>query len=154
VGSPARPRRAGRSHRQRPLAAVDREAAGQILALDLDKLQADARRFWTRVVYGPGQITTPDPFVNDYVTALRARWPSRSPTAIRRSSGTTRPPERERDVLAVQRGDGPPTFDLRGLTSMSGPSQDVHHTQDKGDRDIPASRRRDTDVRVRWARWA
>jgi hypothetical protein len=53
-----------------PYGLVDRAVAEKLASLDNDALQEQVIAFWRGLVSGPGRITTPDPFVNDYLAAV------------------------------------------------------------------------------------
>ena len=53
-----------------PYGVVDRATAAHLSGLDSDRVLADVTDYWRRIVNGPGQITTADPFLNDYLAAV------------------------------------------------------------------------------------
>jgi hypothetical protein len=53
-----------------PYGLVDKQTALRAAVLNYDDVRRDVTRFWRSVVSTPCQIRTPDPFVNDYLTAV------------------------------------------------------------------------------------
>jgi hypothetical protein len=53
-----------------PYGAVDRAVAVKLAGLDSRAIFEQTRQYWHNLIHGPGEIITPDPFVNDYLAAM------------------------------------------------------------------------------------
>lgn len=55
-----------------PNGLISPEKADKMIKLDSDAVLREVIDFWQKIIYGPGQIATPDPFFNDYLAAVAA----------------------------------------------------------------------------------
>ena len=55
-----------------PYGLVDRATGKRIAHLDTRRLHEEVRDAWRKLIFGPGQIITPDPWLNDYLAAVPA----------------------------------------------------------------------------------
>lgn len=53
-----------------PYRSISKERASALAQTHFEDLLADTRRFWRERASGSAQITTPDPFINDYLKAV------------------------------------------------------------------------------------
>jgi hypothetical protein len=105
-----------------PCAEVDKRTARRIAALDSDRLLAETRGFWSRLVAGPGRISTPDRFVNDCLGAVVGQMAQQ--VGYRHVHGLwmyKTSPNWYEDYYPSCAARGLPVFDLRGLTGLSAP---------------------------------
>lgn len=56
-----------------PYRSIPRERAAALTQARFAELLSDTRRFWRQRASGAGQITTPDPFINQYLKAVSAQ---------------------------------------------------------------------------------
>jgi hypothetical protein len=104
-----------------PYGVVRQEVANKLAELDSSKQLAEAKAFWKNLQYGPGQIHTPDPFVNDYLVAVAGQmaeqvaWRSHS-TGIWMYKTS---PNNYEGYWPCNAAKASPTFDLRGLTFLN-----------------------------------
>ena len=91
-----------------PYGVVRPEVAQKLAELDSGKQLAEAKGFWKKLQYGPGQIHTPDPFVNDYLVAVAGQMAQQVAwrCAIDRHLDVQDQPEPLRGLLALQCGQG------------------------------------------------
>ena len=101
---------------------MDRDVGKRLAALDTAKDYKEVVRAWERAVSGPGQITTPDPFVNDYLVAVAGQMSqqvacrSKTHVWIYKTS-----PNNYEQYWPCNAAKALPTFDLRGLSNLSRP---------------------------------
>ena len=78
--------------------------------------------FWKKLQYGPGQIHTPDPFVNDYLVAVAGQMAQQ--VAWRKYSTNVwmykTSPNNYEAYWPCNAAKATPTFDLRGMTLLNG----------------------------------
>jgi hypothetical protein len=105
-----------------PYGLVERSAAEQILDLDGDKLLRDVCSFWRTLENGPGQITTPDPFVSDYLAAVAGQMAQQVACRYRTNVWMYKTsPNHYEGYWPCNAAKALPTFDLRGLMHISRP---------------------------------
>ena len=104
-----------------PYGVVRPEVAQKLAELDSAKQLAEAVGFWRKLQYGPGQIHTPDPFVNDYLVAVAGQMAQQ--VAYRaRSTGIwmyKTSPNHYEGYWPCNAAKALPAFDLRGLTDLN-----------------------------------
>jgi hypothetical protein len=67
---PLKPGEEAELHMAIPYGTVDKSSAAKILAVDPGRALESVRAYWKGVLYGPGEIVTPDPWINDYLAAV------------------------------------------------------------------------------------
>lgn len=103
-----------------PYGLVTKEKARQILALDEAQGFERICEFWTHLQYGPGQITTPDPFINDYLIAVAGQMAEQ--VACRYRTGVwmyKTSPNHYEGYWPCNAAKALPTLDYRGLTDLN-----------------------------------
>jgi hypothetical protein len=103
-----------------PHGPVEKPVAEQIAALDSGLMYGDACRFWRSLDYGPGQIVTPDPLINDYLVAVAGQMASQ--VACRRLVKQWHyktAPNINETYWPCNGAMAMPTLDLRGLPGLS-----------------------------------
>ncbi len=104
-----------------PYGLVVRAVGERLLALDSDPLHKEVKDFWRRTLYGPGQITTPDPFVNDYLVAVAGQMAQQ--VAYRSRSTQVwmykTSPNHYEGYWPCNAAKALPAFDLRGLSHIN-----------------------------------
>jgi hypothetical protein len=104
-----------------PYGVVRPDIANALAELDSGKQLAEAKGFWKKLQYGPGQIHTPDPFVNDYLVAVAGQmaqqvaWRCRS-TGIWMYKTS---PNHYEGYWPCNAAKALPVFDYRGLTELN-----------------------------------
>lgn len=105
-----------------PYGSVDRSVGERLLALDRPPLLSGIRAFWQSMLYRAGQITTPDPFVNDYLVAVAGQmlqqvafrhYPPPGMWMYKTS------PNHYENLWPCNEAKALPTFDLRGLRDVN-----------------------------------
>jgi hypothetical protein len=105
-----------------PYGLVDRRVAKRLAALEFDARCAEIREFWQKLSAGRSQISTPDPFVNDYFAAVAGQMAQQ--VAYRRGSNVwmyKTSPNHYEGYWPCNAAKALPAFDLRGLTHLSRP---------------------------------
>ncbi len=105
-----------------PYGLVDTNTAARILQIDPQEQLDQVRRFWRRLERGPGQILTPDPFVNDYLAAVPGQMSQQ--VACRFRSGLwmyKTSPNHYEGYWPCNAAKALPVFDLRGLSRINQP---------------------------------
>jgi hypothetical protein len=105
-----------------PYGLVDTHRARQLVSLDPRVEIEKVRRFWRKLEAGPGQILTPDPFVNDYLAAVVGQMAQQ--VAFRGRSGVwmyKTSPNHYEGYWPCNAAKALPTLDLRGLTNINRP---------------------------------
>lgn len=104
-----------------PYGLVDVKVGGQLAGLDIENEFAAVRAFWKDLQYGPGQITTPDPFVNDYLVAVAGQMAQQ--VAFRaRSTGVwmyKTSPNFYEGYWPCNAAKALPAFDMRGMGELN-----------------------------------
>lgn len=103
-----------------PYGLVDRATAQRIARLDSDKELSEVRAYWRKLENGPGQIITPDPFVNDYLVAVAANMAQQ--VADRVNTGVwmyKTSPNHYEGYWPCNAAKALPTFDFRGLRDIN-----------------------------------
>ncbi|MCC6446817.1 MAG: hypothetical protein IT210_25620 [Armatimonadetes bacterium] len=104
-----------------PYGLISPENADKLLKTDWEGDFREACRFWEKLLYGPGQITTPDPFINDYLVAVAGQMAEQ--VAYRTHSTKVwmykTSPNHYEGYWPCNATKALPTFDLRGLTEIS-----------------------------------
>jgi len=99
------------------------EEKGRLLAqLDDEKLFEEVKAFWREVTESHGSITTPDPFVNDYVAAIAGQMAQQ--VACRQAANIwmyKTSPNHYEGYWPCNGAKALPAFDLRGLRKYSEP---------------------------------
>jgi hypothetical protein len=105
-----------------PYGLVSPETAERIARVDSARELAEVAGFWKRLLYGPGQIHTPDAFVNDYLVAVAGQMAQQ--VAHRgRSTGVwmyKTSPNHYEAYWPCNAMKALPVFDLRGMTLLTG----------------------------------
>ena len=104
-----------------PYGVVSEQVAKKLAESDGDQLQSDVTRFWNRLVGGPGQIVTPDPFVNDYVVAVAGQM-AQQVAHRERSTGVwmyKTSPNHYEGYWPCNAAKALPVLDLRGMTELN-----------------------------------
>jgi len=105
-----------------PYGLVDVATAEELTGLNSDQLLAGVRRYWERLEGGPGQIVTPDPFVNDYLAAVAGQMAQQ--VAYRHRSDLwmyKTSPNHYEGYWPCNAAKALPALDLRGLGQLSQP---------------------------------
>jgi hypothetical protein len=105
-----------------PYGLVERKTAERMARLDSLALLEETRKSWKRLIEGPGQILTPDPFVNDYLAAVAGQMCQQ--VAYRSRSGLwmyKTSPNHYEGYWPCNAAKALPTFDFRGLSALSRP---------------------------------
>jgi hypothetical protein len=105
-----------------PYKTVPRQTGRRILDLDWDQLHDRTLHFWEGVVAQAGSIVTPNPFVNDYVTAVAGQMSQQ--VGYRHKSNVwmyKTSPNHYEMYWPCNAAKALPTLDLRGLTQYSRP---------------------------------
>lgn len=103
-----------------PYGLVGPDTAEKLVGLDDGRCLEEVRRFWQGLQYGPGQIITPDPFLNDYLVAVAGQmaqqvaYRSRTRVWMYKTS-----PNHYEGYWPCNAAKALPTFDLRGLPGIS-----------------------------------
>ncbi|MFZ1932584.1 MAG: hypothetical protein WCB27_09575 [Thermoguttaceae bacterium] len=104
-----------------PYGVVRPEVAQALAELQSGKQLAEARGFWKKLQYGPGQIHTPDPFVNDYLVAVAGQMAQQVAWRCR-STGLwmyKTSPNHYEGYWPCNAAKALPVFDYRGLTELN-----------------------------------
>ena len=105
-----------------PYGLVDRHAAAKLVVLDFDARFREVREFWQELLAGRSQISTPDPFINDYAAAVAGQMAQQ--VAYRRQTNVwmyKTSPNHYEGYWPCNAAKALPAFDLRGLTQLSRP---------------------------------
>jgi hypothetical protein len=105
-----------------PYGLVDTNTAARIAQLDPHRQLDEVRRFWRQLEQGPGQILTPDPFVNDYLAAVPSQMCQQ--VAYRFHSGVwmyKTSPNHYEGYWPCNAAKALPVLDLRGLSRINEP---------------------------------
>jgi hypothetical protein len=104
-----------------PFGLVTADQGRRLAALDSDALYQEVRAFWRSQLYGPGQIVTPDPFVNDYLVAVAGQMAQQ--VAYRSHSTQVwmykTSPNHYEGYWPCNAAKALPAFDLRGFTQLN-----------------------------------
>jgi hypothetical protein len=103
-----------------PFGLVDKKTGEAILKIDQAKKHNEVTAFWTKLQYCGGQITTPDPFVNDYLVAIAGNMAQQ--VAYRHSTGVwmyKTSPNNYESYWPSNAAKALPAFDYRGLTAIN-----------------------------------
>jgi hypothetical protein len=104
-----------------PYGVVPEPTAKKLAALDSQRQLAEVVEFWKRLQYGPGQINTPDPLVNDYLVAVAGQM-AQQVAHRRRSTGVwmyKTSPNHYEGYWPCNAAKALPAFDLRGQSVLS-----------------------------------
>lgn len=137
-----------------PFGLVDKAIGGRILSLDPDRERTEVRRYWEQVLNGPGVITTPDPFINDYLAAVPGQMAQQ--VGYRHKADVwmyKTSPNHYEHYWPCNAAKALPTFDLRGLSDMSRPVL-YSFVQTQSDDVGLLSRRLDSGKDVQGEGWA
>lgn len=105
-----------------PYGLVDRSVGERLLSLDTDKLHAQVARSWKKLIGGPGRITTPDPFVSDYLSAVAGQMAQQVACRSRTHAWMYKTsPNHYEGYWPCNAAKALPAFDLGGLTHLTGP---------------------------------
>lgn len=105
-----------------PYGAVDKATGEGLLKLDSASLLAEVRTFWKTLVYREGQITTPDPFVNDYLVAVAGQMSQQVAFRHYPAPGMwmyKTSPNHYENLWPCNEAKALPTFDFRGLPDIN-----------------------------------
>lgn len=105
-----------------PFGLIDRGRAKALRSLDPVRERKTVRRYWQRMLDGPGTIVTPDPFINDYLAAVPAHMAQQ--VAYRHKTKIwmyKTSPNHYEHYWPCNAAKALPTLDLRGLTQVSRP---------------------------------
>jgi hypothetical protein len=105
-----------------PYGAVDTNTAARIARLKPHEKLEQVRRFWRQLERGPGQIITPDPFVNDYLAAVPGQMCQQ--VALRGRSRVwmyKTSPNHYEGYWPCNAAKALPALDLRGLVQITQP---------------------------------
>jgi len=105
-----------------PYGLVETNAAQRLAKLDTAAQLEQVRRYWRRLEDGPGQILTPDPFVNDYLAAVAGQMCQQ--VAYRAHSDVwmyKTSPNHYEGYWPCNAAKALPTLDLRGLAHINQP---------------------------------
>jgi hypothetical protein len=111
-----------RLHLSIPYGAVSTNAADRIARLDPTEQLEQVRRFWRKLEGGPGEIITPDSFVNDYLAAVPGQMCQQ--VADRVQSGLwmyKTSPNHYEGYWPCNAAKALPALDLRGLGRITRP---------------------------------
>jgi len=117
-----------------PYGLVDTNTATRIAELDAQEQLDKVRRFWRQLERGPGQILTPDPFVNDYLAAVPGQMCQQ--VAYRVHSGVwmyKTSPNHYEGYWPCNAAKALPVLDLRGLSRINEPVLHAFVTQQTHD---------------------
>jgi hypothetical protein len=104
-----------------PYGVADEETARRLVEPDGDRARAEVEAFWKSLQYGPGQIDTPDVFVDDYLVAVIGQM-AQQVAHRRRSTGVwmyKTSPNHYEGYWPCNAAKALPVFDLRGLTGLN-----------------------------------
>ena len=105
-----------------PVGSLEPAAASRLLELDSERVLAATRAFWHDVVHDGARITTPDPFLNDYLAAVAGQMTQQ--IAWRRATDVwmykTSPSHYEM-YWPCNAAKALPALDFRGLARFSEP---------------------------------
>ncbi|MBI2193421.1 MAG: hypothetical protein HYU36_15710 [Planctomycetes bacterium] len=128
-----------------PYAVIDRDRAGKLAAMDPSGGYEEVVGAWKRLLDGPGQILTPDAFVNDYAAAVAGQMAQQ--VSCRRQTKVWKyktSPNHYEGYWPCNAAKALPAFDLRGLTCLSRPVlQSFIETQTADVGALGADRRRE-----------
>ena len=105
-----------------PYGAVDKAVGAKLLTLDSAALLAESRNFWKELLYREGQITTPDPFVNDYLVAVAGQMSQQVAFRHYPAPGMwmyKTSPNHYENLWPCNEAKALPTFDFRGLPDIN-----------------------------------
>jgi len=105
-----------------PFGLVDRATADRLRALDPKREGDEVRRFWRELLNGVGQITTGDPFIDDYLAAVPSHMAQQ--VGYRHYADMwmyKTSPNHYEQYWPCNAAKALPTFDLRGLTRITRP---------------------------------
>ena len=103
-----------------PYGTVSASDAERLLELDGAARRREVVRYWRKVVDGAGRMVTPDPFINDYLSAVAAQMAQQ--TAYRRSTDLwmyKTSPNHYEGYWPCNAAKALPVFDLRGLSGIN-----------------------------------
>jgi hypothetical protein len=104
-----------------PYGVVSQEMAEKIAELDSAKQLAEVKHFWKKLQYGPGQMQTPDPFINDYLVAVAGQMAQQ--VAYRERSTQVwmykTSPNNYEAFWPCNAAKALPVFDLRGMSWLN-----------------------------------
>jgi len=105
-----------------PYGLIDTGTAQRLARLDTGVELEKVRGYWRKLEHGPGQILTPDPFVNDYLAAVVGQMSQQ--IAYRAHSGVwmyKTSPNHYEGYWPCNAAKALPTLDWRGLSALSRP---------------------------------
>ncbi len=105
-----------------PFGLVEPEVGRQLVTLDGEARFEEVKAFWKQLQNGPGQITTPDPFVNDYLVAVAGQMAQQ--VAYRHGTGLwmyKTSPNHYEGYWPCNAAKALPALDLRGLSRLTRP---------------------------------
>jgi hypothetical protein len=105
-----------------PYAHVTKETGDKLLLLDSQALFDEACSFWKGIIQRDGQITTPDPFFNDYLAAVAGQMTQQTVFHHYPSSGVwmyKTSPNHYESFWPCNEAKALPTFDFRGLSEIN-----------------------------------
>jgi hypothetical protein len=105
-----------------PYGAVDKATGEKLLKLRSAELLAEVRAFWKGLLYRAGQITTPDPFVNDYLVAVAGQMSQQVAFRHYPAPGIwmyKTSPNHYENLWPCNEAKALPTFDFRGLPDIN-----------------------------------
>ncbi|MBI2301033.1 MAG: hypothetical protein HYU66_19145 [Armatimonadetes bacterium] len=105
-----------------PYGLVERAVAEKLRALDGGKLLEEVRRYWRGILNGPGQIITPEPFINDFLAAVAGQMAQQVACRVRTHVWMYKTsPNHYEGYWPCNAAKALPTFDLRGLEAENLP---------------------------------
>lgn len=104
-----------------PLGLVDAGMGARLAALDGASLLGEVRQYWEGVVRGPGQLTSPEPFVNDYAAAVIGQMAEQVACRLRTTGAWMykTSPNCYEHYWPLAAAKALPVFDLRGQGALS-----------------------------------
>lgn len=105
-----------------PYGLIDRDRAKKLVELDSSTLENEVKTFWEKLEDGPGEIITPDPFVNDYLEAIHGQMAQQVAYRPKEKIWMYKTsPNWYEMYWPCNAAKAMPAFYLAGLTHISGP---------------------------------
>ncbi|GMV96166.1 MAG: hypothetical protein AMXMBFR83_05340 [Phycisphaerae bacterium] len=105
-----------------PYAAVEKNVGRRLLDLQSKEVLSEVRAFWKDLLYREGQITTPDPFVNDYLVAVAGQMAQQVAYRYTPKPGLwmyKTSPNWYEQIWPCNEAKALPVFDFRGLQHIN-----------------------------------